>query len=127
MTLQSADPHVLALTDPRWLCDPGDVKVALAAFKREREIWDTPTFSNLSIGPEYWPGVGNSTDEQILETIHKSVRTIYHAAGTCQSTYADEQKKHLAIFVLTAWILRETMSDAENCLRQNTRIPPDPS
>lgn len=87
LTLQSADPHVHPLIDPCWLCDPGDVEVALAAFKREREIWDTPSFSSLSIGPEYWPGVGNSTDEQILETIHKSVRTIYHAAGTCKSTY----------------------------------------
>jgi choline dehydrogenase len=92
LTLQSADPHVHPLIDSCWLCDPGDIEVALAAFKREREIWDVPSFSNLSIGPEYWPGVGNSTDEQILEAIHNSVRTIYDAAGTCKSTYADGQK-----------------------------------
>jgi hypothetical protein len=62
LTLQSADPHVQPLINPCWLCDPGLVEVALATFEREREIWNTPSFSNLSIGPEYWPGVGNNTD-----------------------------------------------------------------
>lgn len=38
LTLQTPDPHVHPLIDPCWLCDPGDVEVALAAFKREREI-----------------------------------------------------------------------------------------
>ena len=94
VTIASADSHVHPLINPCWLCDPGDVEMALAAFKREREIWSSTALSNISIGAEYWPGEGNRTDEQILETIHNSVRTLYHAAGTCAM---GKQKDRLAV------------------------------
>ena len=69
LTIQSADPKIQPLINPCWICDPGDVEVALAAFKREREVWAGPTLSNITVSPEYWPGPANKTDQQILEAM----------------------------------------------------------
>ena len=57
LTLESADPHVHPLIDPCWLCDPGDVEVALAAFKvrgRYGTFHLSPTYrSDLYTGPDW--------------------------------------------------------------------------
>ena len=33
---------------------------------------------------EYFPGPNVKTDAQILETIRKTLHTVYHASGTCK-------------------------------------------
>lgn len=78
ISINSTDMSDPPLVNPGWLTDAGDVEVAIAAFKRTREIW--AAMNNITIGPEYWPGNNVSTDAEILEVIRTSVRTIYHVS-----------------------------------------------
>lgn len=70
--------------DPNWLSDPRDVDVAVAAFKRSREIMNTTALREARIGDESeaFPGYEVSSDENILAQIRKMAQTVYHAAGT---------------------------------------------
>lgn len=83
VTISSADASDPPLINPNWITDPADIEVAIAAFKRIREIW---TFMNgTTVGEEYFPGTANvNSDEEILAYIRKSLIQLYHAAGTCK-------------------------------------------
>lgn len=76
-----ADPPVINLG---WLSDADDVdaQVAVAAFKRMRQAWDS--IPQITTGPELRPGPTVQSDEQILAYIRNSTSTLYHAAGTCK-------------------------------------------
>jgi choline dehydrogenase len=78
----TADPPVI---DPRWLTDPTDQAVAIAGYKRLRQLFATNALKPVLIGPEYYPGasVGQS-DQQLLAEIKKGFQTIWHAACTCK-------------------------------------------
>ncbi|KAK1140545.1 hypothetical protein N8T08_010291 [Aspergillus melleus] len=81
--LNSSDMNTLPLVDPAFLEDPTDVELAIASFKRCREIWGK--LVDLGIAePEYYPGKNVTTDEQILEFIQQTMSPIYHVAGTCK-------------------------------------------
>lgn len=82
VTIDSADPSHHPVINVAWLTDPADAEVAVAAFKRLRTI--ERHLSNITIGPEYFPGYNVSTDAEILQFIRESVTTVYHAAGTCK-------------------------------------------
>ena len=83
VTISSADAADPPVINPNWLTDPADVEVAIAAFKRLREIWQY--MNGTTIGPEYFPGTNNvSTDAEILDFIGESVVQIWHAATTCR-------------------------------------------
>ena len=80
-----SSPHATdpPLINPNWLTDPADNEVAIAAFKRIREIWQY--MNGTTIGPEYFPGTSNvSTDAEILSFIRESLIQVWHAAGTCK-------------------------------------------
>ena len=66
-----------------WLTDPADVEVAVAAFKRVRQIWDSAPAVSISIGSELVPGSAVSSDADILNYIRQSVTPIWHASSTC--------------------------------------------
>lgn len=70
--------------NPNWLSDPADQEMAIAAVRRQREMWGILTKYNLTIGPEYYPGADVQTDAQILDAISKMVTPIWHAASTCK-------------------------------------------
>lgn len=76
-----ADPPVINLG---WLSDAGDVdtQLAVAAFKRVRQAWDS--IPQITIGPELTPGPAVQSDEEILAYIRNSTSTLLHAAGTCK-------------------------------------------
>ena len=80
-----ADPPLI---DPNWLTHPADIEVAIAAFKRLRTIW--ALLSDLTIGPEYFPGPSVQSDAQILEYIRQAVAPIWHPAATCKMGKADD-------------------------------------
>lgn len=40
--------------------------------------------SSVLIGGEYFPGPAVQTDAQILDTIQKTVQTVWHASCTCK-------------------------------------------
>ncbi|KAL8670951.1 MAG: hypothetical protein Q9168_004534 [Polycauliona sp. 1 TL-2023] len=76
----TADPPVI---DPNWLTHPMDVQLAIAAFKRQRQLWDDH-LQNLTIGEEYNPGPAVQTDAEILSFIRETLSPVWHAAATCK-------------------------------------------
>ncbi|KAI9045614.1 GMC family oxidoreductase [Aspergillus affinis] len=81
--LNSSDMNTLPLVDPAFLEDPTDVELAIASFKRSREIWGK--LEDLGVAEsEYYPGGNVTTDEQILEFIQRTMTTVYHVAGSCK-------------------------------------------
>lgn len=82
LTIASADAQVPPIINPNWLTAPEDIDLAIASFKRIREIWSH--LSGVTIGAEYLPGVEVDTDEKILDFIQQSVIQLYHASATCK-------------------------------------------
>ena len=74
-----ADPPLI---NPNYLSHPGDVEVAIAAFKRQRQVW--ANVSEITVGPEKIPGLSVQTDAEILEFIKESLAPVWHAAATCK-------------------------------------------
>ncbi|KAJ5970945.1 Glucose-methanol-choline oxidoreductase [Penicillium vulpinum] len=72
------------LIDPQWFTDPTDVDLAIQGFKRQRQIWAELAKLGVAEHEEYFPGFNVSTDAQILEFIHQSMITVYHASATCK-------------------------------------------
>ncbi|KAI4159450.1 MAG: hypothetical protein L6R39_000352 [Caloplaca ligustica] len=82
VTISSSDTNVHPVVNPNWLGDPRDREIAIAAFKRAREVFQAREVQPLLVGPEAFPGDTVQTDEQILQVITSSSSTIHHAAGT---------------------------------------------
>ena len=78
-----ADPPVI---NPNWLTHPTDQAVAVAGYKRVRQIFQTQVMKPILIGPEYFPGADRhvESDAQILDFIRQSFSTVFHAACTCK-------------------------------------------
>jgi choline dehydrogenase len=81
VTISSADASIQPVINPNWLTAPEDVDIAVAGFKRVREIW---SHINVTIGREYLPGPNISSDAQIVDYMRKSAFTLYHASATCK-------------------------------------------
>ncbi|MCJ1462841.1 hypothetical protein MMC07_001444 [Pseudocyphellaria aurata] len=91
ISISSSSTHDQPLINPNWLTDPTDVEVMIAAFKRLRQIFQAPVLEeNLTIGPEYYPGLNVTTDEQILGHIKRSFNSMYHASSTCKMGKLDD-------------------------------------
>lgn len=84
VTIQSNDTADHPIINPNWLSHPVDREVAIAAFKRTRQVWQSPSMQPLLVGEEYFPGPDFVTDEDIWHHIQASFSTIFHAACTCR-------------------------------------------
>ena len=82
VTIISNDTSVLPIVNPNWLSDPRDREVLIAAFRRARQIWASPSMRNVITGPEAFPGANITGDSDILAAIERSARTIWHACAT---------------------------------------------
>jgi choline dehydrogenase len=80
ITLQSASNADAPLLTTGWLNTKEDQEIAVAAYRRAREIAShIPVF-----GKELSPGANVTTDAQILEYIQKKgITSIHHGAATC--------------------------------------------
>ncbi|KAF2135598.1 GMC oxidoreductase [Aplosporella prunicola CBS 121167] len=83
ISIQSPDMRVQPLINPNWLSHPGDQAMAVAAYKRVRQLFETPKMKEILIGDEYFPGPSVQTDDELLALIRKSFGTIFHPAATC--------------------------------------------
>ena len=82
VTINSTDTADNPVVQPNLLGDPRDQEMAVAAFKRAREVFNNPVIAPVIIGEEAFPGRNVSTDTQILDFIKNSGFTVYHAAAT---------------------------------------------
>ena len=89
VSIKSSSMRDAPLINPNWLTDPTDVEVALAGFKRQRDVW--AQMSNLTVGVEQIPGLSVQSDEEILSFLRKSVGPVWHAAGTCKMGKASDK------------------------------------
>lgn len=76
----AADPPII---NPNWLTHPADVAVAIAGYKRVRQLFATEALKPVINGPEYFPGLNVSSDDEILHLIRQSLNTVFHPAATC--------------------------------------------
>ncbi|KAL3430662.1 hypothetical protein BDV09DRAFT_199421 [Aspergillus tetrazonus] len=86
-TTNTADNPVV---DPRWLDDPRDKEMAVAAFRRCREIVASETMQQVIDGPELLPGSEYQTDEEILNYIAETSDAYYAGVGTCAMGKPDD-------------------------------------
>jgi choline dehydrogenase len=82
VTISSSDTADNPIVSPNYLLDPRDQEVAIAAFKRVRQIYATKAMKPIVIGEESFPGANVTTDAQILAGIRQSTLTVYHTAAT---------------------------------------------
>ena len=83
VSICSASMRDAPVINPNYLTHPIDIEMAIAAFKRVRNIWGS--MQGITIGKEYFPAYKNvSTDEEILQHIRESSIQLWHAAGTCK-------------------------------------------
>ncbi|KAI9172826.1 choline dehydrogenase [Paramyrothecium foliicola] len=79
------------LVNPNWLTHPGDVEVAIAMYRRVREIFNTEPVRSIRSGNlEYWPGLEVESDDQILANIRTSVMSVFHASCTARMGRRDD-------------------------------------
>ncbi|GME62638.1 Glucose-methanol-choline oxidoreductase [Neofusicoccum parvum] len=85
VTLRSADTADAPLINPNWLTSQSDIELAIAMYKRMREIWTSPAMKDVVVGGEAYPGLDKvQSDEEIHEQVKKSLTTVWHAACTCK-------------------------------------------
>lgn len=80
------------IVSPNWLQDPRDQEVAIAGFKRARQVFETPAIKSIiNGGGEFSPGAHVTSDADILKAIMETSTTISHAAGTCAMGKPDDK------------------------------------
>ncbi|KAI1810351.1 hypothetical protein GGS20DRAFT_567950 [Poronia punctata] len=84
VTINSASTADLPTINPAWLEDPADQELAIAAYKRARQLFASTGLAPIVAGAEAFPGPQVQTDAQILEAIKNSVMTLWHPACTCK-------------------------------------------
>ncbi|CAE7034143.1 hypothetical protein CFE70_004951 [Pyrenophora teres f. teres 0-1] len=89
--LASASPADSPLVNPNWLTHPGDVEVAVAMYRRTRDVFNTEAIRGVrASSAEFWPGLDVETDEQILGNIRTSVMAVMHASCTARMGRIDD-------------------------------------
>jgi len=83
VTINSTDTAINPVVNPNWLSDPRDQDVAIAAFRRARQLFSTRAMKPI-VKSEAFPGENITTDSQIWETIKSSANSVYNPAGTNQ-------------------------------------------
>ncbi|KAH8432110.1 uncharacterized protein LDX57_009756 [Aspergillus melleus] len=79
----SADTAVNPVISPKWLEDARNQNIALAAFRRSRELFQTQAMKPVTIS-EAFPGVNYTSRTDLLHIIRASISSAYNAAGTSQ-------------------------------------------
>lgn len=90
VTLRSRSWLDAPLINPNWLTARADQEVAVAWFKRMREVWATSEVQSIVEGAEYWPGAKVQSDDEILALVRKSLMTVWHPSCTCKMGKKDD-------------------------------------
>ena len=81
--LASADPTADPLIEPRYLSDPADLPLMIAAVRAARRVLAAPALDAYR-GAEIFPGSAVTSDDEIARFIRRKAETIYHPVGTCK-------------------------------------------
>lgn len=83
ITIISNDTNDNPILSPNWLLDPRDQEMAVAAFKRSREVMTQNVTAPVVIGAEVFPGLNVLSDADILALVQKQAFSSYHGSCTC--------------------------------------------
>ncbi|TQS32125.1 hypothetical protein Golomagni_07568 [Golovinomyces magnicellulatus] len=92
VTINSTDTSDNPVIQSGLLADKRDQEIAVAAFKRARQIGAANAFKEIFTGPEAFPGEKVKTDDQILAHIKRTTSPIWHASGTCRMGRSNDTK-----------------------------------
>jgi len=81
VTLNSSQPFDPPIIDPRYLSNPIDAEVLLAAIRFNERLVTSSILTELN--PVQILPAANASDAEILDYIRSKVQTEYHPAGTC--------------------------------------------
>lgn len=82
MTIQSADNSVPPVISPNWLTSEEDQMMAVAAYRRAREI--IAGLGDVLITQEISPGLNVTSDADLLRYIQQQgISPIHHGSSTC--------------------------------------------
>jgi choline dehydrogenase len=86
VTLKSSNPLDAPAINPNWLSSPVDQEVAVAWYRRMREVFATKVYQTQleQPGTEAYPGFDKQSDSDLLQIIRESAMTVWHAASTCK-------------------------------------------
>ncbi|MCZ8380777.1 GMC family oxidoreductase N-terminal domain-containing protein [Mycobacterium sp. CPCC 205372] len=89
--LRSRDFRDRARVDPRYFTDPEgyDDRIMLAGVRLARRIAEQPALADW-VARELAPGPEATTDDELLDYIHKCHNTVYHPAATARMGAADD-------------------------------------
>ena len=79
--LASADPFEAPLTNPRWLINPFDTQVLIAAMQFNQRILDTSPIQQLQ--PSYDTMPQDASIDVLTTFLMKNLVTEFHYSGTC--------------------------------------------
>jgi choline dehydrogenase len=83
VSIGSGDPFAPPVIQPRFLTAEKDRKTLLAGLKVAMKIADAKAFREVSPAGVNHPS-RNSTDEDLMVHMRKSLETLYHPVGTCK-------------------------------------------
>ncbi|PQE14616.1 choline dehydrogenase protein [Rutstroemia sp. NJR-2017a BVV2] len=84
ITINSTDTSDNPIISPNMLSDPRDQEIAVAAFKRARQMFTTKSLKRILTGPESYSGIDVASDADILSHIMKTTCPIWHASSSCK-------------------------------------------
>jgi choline dehydrogenase-like flavoprotein len=90
VTIRSSSAADLPIINPAWLVDPADQELAIASYKRARQLFASSGLAPIVAGAEAFPGPEVQTDAEILEAIKNSLMTLWHPACTCKMGTASD-------------------------------------
>jgi choline dehydrogenase-like flavoprotein len=83
VSIGSPDTAMNPIISPNWLTDPRDQDIAIAAFRRGRDLFSTDAIRPI-VQSEAFPGTNVTNNAQILDIVQASANSVYNAAGTCK-------------------------------------------
>ena len=90
VSINSNDTSINPVVNPNWLSDPRDQDIAIAAFRRGRQLFSTNAIKPIVVAEAY-PGANITTDEQIWDIIQQSANSVYNPAGTNKMGKVDDE------------------------------------
>jgi choline dehydrogenase-like flavoprotein len=88
VTLQSSDPSIPLLFNPRIFSHPYDRRVAIEASKYLMDVLERPTYSKDTIGRVRWPA--GRSDDELLDYWRQNTKSTWHMCGTVRMGHSAE-------------------------------------